>query len=111
MTSDPVEDSSPDGPPTPPPGSWQSARRLALRAMAPVERFLHVEAASGILLMAAAAVALIWANSPWAESYADLWHVPMGLRLGSFTFVRDLQFWINDGVMTLFFFVVGLEIR
>ena len=86
-------------------------RRLARRAMAPVERFLAIEAASGILLLAAAAIALLWANSPWRESYAAVWHMPLGFRLGPFAFERDLHFWINDGVMTIFFFVVGLEIR
>jgi Na+:H+ antiporter, NhaA family len=94
-----------------PPGTWWPARRLARRAMAPVERFLAIEAASGILLLAAAAIALVWANSPWQESYRALWHAPFGVRLGFFSFERDLHFWINDGVMTLFFFVVGLEIR
>jgi Na+:H+ antiporter, NhaA family len=94
-----------------PPGTWWPARRLARRAIAPVERFLAIEAASGILLLAAAGIALAWANSPWQESYRTLWHAPFGVRLSSFSFERDLHFWINDGVMTLFFFVVGLEIR
>jgi len=94
-----------------PPGAWQPARRLAQRALAPVERVLAVEAASGLLLLAAAAVALVWANSPWREGYGALWHVPLELRLGRFSFERDLHFWVNDGVMTVFFFVVGLEIR
>ena len=100
--------------PTPngdPPGSWWAARRLARLALAPMERFLAVEAASGILLLVAAAIALVWANSPWSESYTAVWHAPFGVRLGSFSFERDLHFWINDGVMTVFFFVVGLEIR
>ncbi len=94
-----------------PPGAWWPAVRVARRALAPVERFLAIEAASGILLMAAAAVALVWANSPWRESYVALLHVPFGVSLGPFAFQRDLHFWINDGVMTIFFFVVGLEIR
>ena len=86
-------------------------RRLARRALAPVERFLAVEASSGIVLLTAAAIALVWANSPWRESYDALWHASLGVRLGIFSFERDLHFWINDGVMTIFFFVVGLEIR
>ncbi|MCU0694577.1 MAG: Na+/H+ antiporter NhaA [Polyangiaceae bacterium] len=94
-----------------PPGAWGSARKLVRRALAPVERFLAIEAASGILLVVAAIIALAWANSPWRESYASLWHTPFGVRLGSFAFERDLHFWINDGLMTVFFFVVGLEIR
>jgi NhaA family Na+:H+ antiporter len=94
-----------------PPGTWQPARELARRALAPVERFLSIEAASGLVLLACAVVALVWANSPWREAYAALWHVPIGIRIGSVGFERDLHFWINDGVMTIFFFVVGLEIR
>jgi NhaA family Na+:H+ antiporter len=76
-----------------------------------VERFLAIEAASGIVLMIAALAALAWANSPWHQSYVDLWHIPIGFRLGTLAFDRDLHFWINDGLMTIFFFVVGLEIR
>lgn len=95
----------------PPPGSWAPARRLARRALAPVESFLAVEASSGIVLLAAAAIALGWANSPWRESYAALWHASLGVKLGPFSFERDLHFWINDALMTIFFFVVGLEIR
>ncbi len=94
-----------------PPGSWWPVRWLAQTALAPVERFLAIEAASGILLLAVAAIALVWANSPWRASYIALWNVPLGLTLGPFSFERDLHFWINDGVMTIFFFVVGLEIR
>jgi NhaA family Na+:H+ antiporter len=94
-----------------PPGSWRPARRLARRALAPVERFLAIEASSGVLLIAAAAIALIWANSPWRESYSALLHLPFGVKLGPLFFERDLHFWINDGVMTIFFFVIGLEIR
>jgi Na+:H+ antiporter, NhaA family len=76
-----------------------------------VERFLAIEAASGIVLMIAAFAALAWANSPWRQSYIDLWHIPIGLRIGAVAFERDLHFWINDGLMTILFFVVGLEIR
>lgn len=102
---------SPHPPPRHPPGVWRPAHRLARRALAPVERFLRIEAASGIVLLAAAVVALAWANSPWRDVYARIWHAPIGLRFGSFSFERDAHFWINDGLMTVFFFVVGLEIR
>lgn len=94
-----------------PPGSWPRARRLARFAFAPVERFLRIEAASGIVLVVAAVIALVWANSPWASSYQALWHTPIGVTLGPWSFERDLHFWINDGLMAIFFFVVGLEIR
>lgn len=87
------------------------AQLLAERAFATVERFLHIEAVSGIVLLIAAAAALIWANSPWAHSYHALWHLPVSLALGDLLFSRSLHFWINDVLMTIFFLVVGMEIR
>ncbi|MGE0719710.1 MAG: Na+/H+ antiporter NhaA [Alphaproteobacteria bacterium] len=84
---------------------------LAERALATLERFLHVEAASGIVLLAMAAIALIWANSPYADSYDALWHLPLSIGLGKFAFSQTLHFWINDALMTVFFLVVGMEIR
>lgn len=85
--------------------------RLTRLAGRPLERFLRIQAASGILLLLAAAVALVWANSPWAESYQRLWHTPVGFRLGAHHFERSLEWFVNDGLMVIFFFVVGLEIR
>ncbi|MBS7696527.1 MULTISPECIES: Na+/H+ antiporter NhaA [unclassified Chelatococcus] len=87
------------------------AQLLAARAAASLERFLHIEATSGVVLMLAAAVALIWANSPFADSYHHLWHLPVTLGIGEYTFERSLHFWINDALMTVFFLVVGMEIR
>jgi NhaA family Na+:H+ antiporter len=87
------------------------ARRIARRVLAPIEGFLAIEAASGIVLLVAALIALIWANSSHYATYEQLWHTPVGLRFGAWAFERDLHFVINDGLMTLFFFVVGLEIR
>ena len=95
----------------PPPEAWEPALRLARIAGRPLDRFLRLEAASGILLIAIAVVALVWANSAWAESYNHLWHIEVGLRFGEFAFARPLHWWVNDGLMTIFFFVVGLEIR
>lgn len=95
----------------PPPGSWAPALRARRGVLRPVERFMAIEAASGILLLLAAAVAFAWANSPWKDGYTALWHTPIGIRLGTFAFERDLHWWINDGLMVIFFFVVGLEIR
>jgi NhaA family Na+:H+ antiporter len=85
--------------------------RLAKLAGRPLERFLHVEAASGILLVVVAALSLVWANSPWRESYHDLWQTPIGVRVGGFAFERSLQWVVNDCLMVIFFFVVGMEIR
>jgi NhaA family Na+:H+ antiporter len=69
------------------------------------------ETATGALLLAAALIALVWANSPWRAGYEQLFGVPIGLRLGDWVFERDLRFWINDGLMAVFFFAVGLEIK
>ncbi|MGE0763104.1 MAG: Na+/H+ antiporter NhaA [Bdellovibrionales bacterium] len=77
--------------------------QLLHRVRAPVEHFLQFEASSGLLLLAVTAVALLWANSPWQESYENLLHWPF--------FNSTLHHWINDGLMVIFFFVVGLEIK
>ncbi len=101
----------PPAKPLPTPEAWEPLLRLARFAARPLERFLAIQAASGIVLLVAAAVALIWANSPWRESYVQLWHTPLGVRVGSFTFERPLEWVVNDGLMVIFFFVVGMEIR
>ncbi|KAF1051159.1 MAG: Na(+)/H(+) antiporter NhaA [Stenotrophomonas maltophilia] len=86
-------------------------QRLAQRAFAALERFLHIEAVSGIVLLIAAIIALVWANSPFADSYEALWHAPISFGIGHWSFSQSLHFWINDGLMTVFFLVVGMEIR
>lgn len=83
----------------------------ARRLLEPLERFIRIEAASGIILIAAAIIALLWANSPWAHSYHDFWHASVTLGLGPWMTSQSLHFWINEGLMTIFFLVVGLEIR
>lgn len=97
--------------PTPPQTDLPRAQALAERAFATVERFLHIEAVSGIVLVVAAAIALVWANSPHAASYHALWHAPVTLGIGGHVASQSLHFWINDGLMTVFFLVVGMEIR
>jgi Na+:H+ antiporter, NhaA family len=74
-------------------------------------RFISVEAMSGVVLLGAAAIALAWANSPWAGAYEGLWHLKLGLGVAEFLPACDLHFWVNDGLMSVFFLVVGLEIR
>ena len=76
-----------------------------------LRQFLETEAAGGIVLLVAAVVALVWANSPWSGSYETLWHTDLSIGLGRFVLVEDLRHWVNDGLMALFFFVVGLEIK
>ena len=77
----------------------------------PFQSFFKTEAAGGILLLAAAAVALVWANSPLAGAYTDLWGTYVTVGAGSFEISKPLLLWVNDGLMAIFFFVVGLEIK
>jgi len=76
-----------------------------------VERFLQIEVVGGIALLMAAAFALIWANSPFADSYHALWHVPITIGIGDLLLSKSLHFWVNDVLMTVFFLAVGMEIR
>lgn len=91
--------------------------RLARVVARPMTRFLAQEAASGVLLLLATAIALIWANSAWSESYHHLWETEIEIAIGSWMpFLHEghpltLEMWVNDGLMVLFFFVVGLEIK
>jgi len=89
----------------------ESNRPLARFVARPVREFLRVEAAGSLLLLLAAAVALVWANSPWASSYDSLWHTHLVLDVGPLHLDESLQHWVNDALMVIFFFVVGLEIK
>ena len=82
-----------------------------LRLPAPLREYLREEAAGGVVLMAAAALALGWANSPWQAAYIALWQTRLAVQLGRFAIEVDLRQWVSDGLMTLFFLVVGLEIK
>lgn len=77
----------------------------------PFQRFAQAQAAQGILLLLCTAAALIWANSPWGQVYVAFWHTEIALEVGSRVLAKSLLHWINDGLMVLFFFVVGLEIK
>jgi Na+:H+ antiporter, NhaA family len=94
-----------------PPEAWEPLQRFMRAAGRPLERFLRIEAASGLLLLLSAALALVWANSSWAAGYSRLWHAPLGIRVGALIFERPLEWVVNDGLMVIFFFVVGMEIR
>jgi NhaA family Na+:H+ antiporter len=73
---------------------------------------MNVEAASGVVLLACSVVALVVANIPaLAGPFHDFWHTDLGFKVAGFEFTKDLHFWVNDGLMTIFFFVVGLEIK
>lgn len=92
------------------PSFLHSDRRLA-RAAQPIVRFLHIEAAGGILLVVATVVALAWANSPWQAGYEAFWSTRIRIEVGSYVFDEDLVHVMNDLLMAVFFFVVGMEIK
>jgi NhaA family Na+:H+ antiporter len=83
------------------------------RLLAPLRRFTRLEAASGIVLLGAAALAFALANSPWAEAWSALWQTPLSVRFGDLLppLEKPLLLWVNDGLMAVFFWVVGLEIK
>jgi NhaA family Na+:H+ antiporter len=103
--------SRPREPELPPPEAWGPALRLARIARRPLEKFLQIQAASGILLIVCAVIALVVASSRFGASYAHFWHLPVGIQVGSYRFERPLEWVVNDGLMAIFFFVVGIEIR
>jgi Na+:H+ antiporter, NhaA family len=102
MTGPPVRSANP---------SFLQSDRVLARAAQPLVRFLHIEAAGGILLVVATVVALVWANSPWQASYESLWSTTIGVDVGAYRFEEDLAHVVNDLFMALFFFVVGMEIK
>ncbi|NBN97102.1 MAG: Na+/H+ antiporter NhaA [Actinobacteria bacterium] len=91
-------------------GSRRS-REVSIRAIAPLRDFLRTESSGALLLVFAAAVAVVLANSPWASSYESFWSHTVQLSFADWGVGLDLRHWVNDGLMTLFFLVVGLEIK
>ena len=77
----------------------------------PVQQYIHNEVVGGVTLLIAALAALIWANSPWSEAYYRVHVLPLSISVGLFSIGEDLRHWVNDGLMAIFFFVVGLEIK
>jgi NhaA family Na+:H+ antiporter len=91
---------------------WSRSRRTVPRVvLGPIQSFLRLETSGAIVLLASTMVALVWANSPWSESYERLWTTTFTVRIGDVILSEDLRHWINDGLMTLFFLLVGLEIK
>ncbi|HTC59281.1 MAG TPA: Na+/H+ antiporter NhaA [Solirubrobacteraceae bacterium] len=83
------------------------ARNLA----APVRDFLSTETGGAIVLLGATVLALLWANSPWSSSYDSLWSTKLSISIGGGGISADLRHWVNEGLMTFFFLVVGLEAK
>ncbi|MGH3682518.1 MAG: Na+/H+ antiporter NhaA, partial [Natronosporangium sp.] len=91
---------------------WLASNRPLARFVGrPVAAFLRVEAAGGIVLLGATIAALVWANSGWSGSYETVWSTDVELRVGAYALVEDLRHWVDNGLMALFFLVVGLEIK
>jgi NhaA family Na+:H+ antiporter len=99
--TDPTDPSS--GPLPPPP--------FIERILQPFEKFAHTASSGGIVLLVCTVIALAWANSPWGASYHHLWETEIALDAGRFAFRMSLHHLINDGLMAVFFFLVGLEIK
>jgi len=77
----------------------------------PIHSFISKSTTGGIVLFIAAVIAIFFANSPWAEAYSHIWHHEIGVSFGTYELKMSLHHWINDGLMAIFFFVVGLELK
>ena len=84
---------------------------LVRAVRAPIQNFIHTEEIGAIVLLAAAAAAIGWANSPWSDSYANFWHTYISFDIHIFAISENLEHLVNEGLMAVFFFVVGLEIK
>lgn len=98
-------------PTQPPRESFLSSDRALARIARPLRTFLHTEAAGGIVLLVATVIALGLANSPLAESFEKIWQTELRISVGAFELTEDLRNFVNDALMAVFFFVVGLEIK
>jgi Na+/H+ antiporter NhaA len=78
---------------------------------APLRDYLHTETGGALVLLAATVAALVWANAPWSDSYESIWETELSIRLGDAVLAMDLREWVNEGLMTFFFLVVGLEAK
>jgi NhaA family Na+:H+ antiporter len=86
-------------------------KELLDRLTKPFARFLAIEAAAGAILLLSTVAALVLSNSPWAHSFLNAWETQIGFQVGAWELARSLKDWINDGLMTLFFFLVSLELK
>ena len=87
------------------------AKKIRNPFVAPLAKFVKIESLSGLMLFLATVTALIWANSPYAASYEKIWMHSIGFEIGNFELSKPLLLWVNDGLMAIFFFLIGLEIK
>jgi NhaA family Na+:H+ antiporter len=85
--------------------------KIAQILIRPINKFIRNESSAGIILFISALIAMIWANSAWKDAYHHLWETPLGISFGGFEVNKTLHHWINDGLMAVFFFVIGLELK
>lgn len=81
------------------------------KIIAPVNRFIHLEYTSGAVLLLSVIVAIFWANSTFSATYHHVWEIPLSVGFADIVFSQPLHIWINDGLMAVFFFVIGLELK
>jgi Na+/H+ antiporter NhaA len=93
------------------PAARTDDERASLGRLGALREFLSTEAGGAVVLLGATIAALVWANSPWSHAYDELWGTRLSLGLGDWTLVHDLRDWVNDGLMALFFLIIGLEVR
>jgi Na+/H+ antiporter NhaA len=91
--------------------SFSERTAWARNVATPLRDFLTTETGGAVVLLCATVAALIWANSPWPHSYESVWTTMLSIRLGNAGVALDLRQWVNQGLMTFFFLVVGLEAK
>ncbi|MEX0967616.1 MAG: Na+/H+ antiporter NhaA [Bacteroidia bacterium] len=89
----------------------ETGKRVFKATIEPFRRFINVESSAGIVLFAMTILALLWANSPWSETYFEILNTKFSVGIGDWAISKSLLIWINDALMAVFFFVVGLEIK
>jgi NhaA family Na+:H+ antiporter len=108
-------DAAPEKPPAPKPvpHTWVESDGFVPRVFVrPALRFMHLEAAGGVVMLGAAVVALLWANSPFQGGYEAFWETPVDFSIGDLLHIEEsLRMWVNEGLMAIFFFVMALEIK
>ncbi|NPE07971.1 MAG: hypothetical protein GNW80_06800 [Asgard group archaeon] len=82
-----------------------------IKVVSPLQRFIEKEATSSKILLVCILLGLIWANIPWGNTYEAFWNVTVGIQFWNINITQPLIWWINDGLMTIFFFVIGLELK